>query len=289
MKQTLIDIPEMTLEWLVGGAAKLMWDFEPPEGYWGCFSGGKDSVVIKTLAERANVKVHWVYNVTTIDPPEIVRFIRDVHPDVEFLRPERNFFAVAEKRGFPTRRARWCCEEFKESKNPPGATLLTGIRAAESGRRARDWAEVKGNTRTGGRNVNPIFRWSDDDVWRFIHETDIPYCSLYDEGWKRLGCIGCPMSRDPFKQFERWPGFEKLWKRLFMRVWERRTGSIQRNGKIWFGDAYFRNWEEMWGWWVSRHSSLPAKLVPDKREIYETFQFEYDEDEACTGIAGLLS
>lgn len=61
--------------------------FEPPEGYYLCFSGGKDSVVIKALADMAGVKYDAHYNVTSVDPPELVRFIKDKHPDVDMDYP----------------------------------------------------------------------------------------------------------------------------------------------------------------------------------------------------------
>ena len=53
--------------------------FEPSEGYFLCFSGGKDSIVIKRLAELAGVKFDAHYSVTTVDPPELTHYIRDVH------------------------------------------------------------------------------------------------------------------------------------------------------------------------------------------------------------------
>ena len=43
-----------------------------PEGYYLCFSGGKDSQVIYELAKQAKVKFQAYYNVTTVDPPELV-------------------------------------------------------------------------------------------------------------------------------------------------------------------------------------------------------------------------
>lgn len=58
--------------------------FEPAEGYYLAFSGGKDSVVIKALADMAKVKYDAHYSVTTVDPPELVTFIRDIYPDVIF-------------------------------------------------------------------------------------------------------------------------------------------------------------------------------------------------------------
>ncbi|GAH28018.1 unnamed protein product, partial [marine sediment metagenome] len=55
--------------------------FEPPEGYYLAFSGGKDSIVIKELADMAGVSYDAHYNNTTIDPPELVYFIKDIYPD----------------------------------------------------------------------------------------------------------------------------------------------------------------------------------------------------------------
>ena len=47
-----------------------------PEGYYLCFSGGKDSQVIYALAKMAGVKFQAYYNITTVDQPELVHFIR---------------------------------------------------------------------------------------------------------------------------------------------------------------------------------------------------------------------
>lgn len=68
-------------------AIKRLQTFEPPEGYYLAFSGGKDSVVIKTLADIAGVKYDAHYNVTSVDPPELLQFIRKYHPDVKWEFP----------------------------------------------------------------------------------------------------------------------------------------------------------------------------------------------------------
>jgi len=230
--------------------------------YYGLFSGGKDSVALKEVARLAGADVEWHYNVTTIDPPELVRFIREYHPDVTWHRPKHgNFFRrAAEVKGFPTRRTRWCCDEYKESCNPPGRALLMGIRAEESGARAARWGFVTEHSRTKSPVVNPLIKWSSDDLWDFIRTQGVKYCSLYNEGFHRLGCIGCPMSRASGRrqQFDRWPKYEQKWRTVFRKVWERRTGTTQRDGQVWFGNRYFDDWEEMWGWWLSNRS-LPEK------------------------------
>jgi len=61
--------------------------FEPEEGYYLAFSGGKDSQCIYHLAVEAGVKFDAHYNLTTVDPPELVRFIKDNYHDVGINYP----------------------------------------------------------------------------------------------------------------------------------------------------------------------------------------------------------
>ena len=60
--------------------------YEPKEGYHLAFSGGKDSVTIKALADMAGVKYKAQYNVTSVDPPELVQFVKTFN-DVEIHIP----------------------------------------------------------------------------------------------------------------------------------------------------------------------------------------------------------
>jgi phosphoadenosine phosphosulfate reductase len=112
---------------------------EPPEGYFLGFSGGKDSTVLKHLAELSGVKFKAYYSATGIDPPEVVQFIKRHHPDVTFCRPRKSFYAFMQAHGMPLRTCRWCCKDLKST---PSNKIelkhrLMGIRAEESGRRAK--------------------------------------------------------------------------------------------------------------------------------------------------------
>lgn len=116
--------------------------FEPDDGYYLAFSGGKDSVVVKKLAEMSGVKFEAVYHVTSVDPPELVSFIKEKHPDVIMERPiDSNgrqitmWNLIANNSMPPTRRMRYCCEKLKEG-GGVGRFVLTGVRWAESSRRA---------------------------------------------------------------------------------------------------------------------------------------------------------
>lgn len=90
--------------------------------------------------------------------------------------------------------------------------------------------------------VNPIIDWEDDDVWEFIRENNLRYCSLYDEGFKRLGCIGCPLGgrNSQLKEFERWPKYKELYINAMDSV-------IKKDPER------YKNWKsgkDMFNWWI---------------------------------------
>lgn len=69
--------------------------------------------------------------------------------------------------------------------------------------------------------LNPIIEWSEEDVWEFLNKVvEVPHCELYDEGYTRIGCIGCPMAatKNQIKQFQRWPHVKEKWIRAIMDV-----------------------------------------------------------------------
>lgn len=220
--------------------------FEPPEGYYLAFSGGKDSCVIKQLAIESGVKFDAHYSVTTIDPPDLIYFIRKHHPDVAWERPKRPFLKEMIKRGFPMRHSRWCCTDYKEN-GGGGRLCIIGIRWAESNtRKNRKMVEhcLKDKTK---RFLHPIIDWSAEDVWNFIRDRQLPYCKLYDEGWKRIGCLFCPMQSNKFKQkeIERYPAFERAFRRAFCKLHENRKSRGMKSVDRW------ADGNEMFDWWLT--------------------------------------
>lgn len=261
--------------------------FEPPEGYYLAFSGGKDSQCVYHLCRLADVKFDAHYSVTGIDPPELIRFLRKNYPDVIW---EYNYWddgklehyykdgrpkvktmwsLIADHTIPPTRMARYCCSALKEV-GGSGRLVVTGVRWAESARRkalhgvadiqtesrklhaqAQDNPSYKMN-KSGGiifmddngetrrmveqcyvkrkTTINPIVDWTDDDVWEFLNDyVKVPHCELYDQGFTRLGCIGCPLQgRDGMQRdFERWPGYKKLYIMAFDRMIQNHPGEIK--------------------------------------------------------------
>lgn len=117
--------------------------YEPKEGYFLAFSGGKDSVVVKALLDMANVKYDAHYSITSVDPPELVRFVKsfkDVQMDAPTYPNGKRITMwnlIPKKKFPPTRIARYCCEVLKESSGK-GRVTVTGVRWAESPNRRKN-------------------------------------------------------------------------------------------------------------------------------------------------------
>ena len=88
--------------------------------------------------------------------------------------------------------------------------------------------------KTHTTTVNPIIDWTDGEVWEFLKEYNIPYCTLYDEGFKRLGCIGCPMGskEQREREFERYPKYKNLYMIAFQKMVENRGGVLNQSEQI---------------------------------------------------------
>lgn len=127
------------------------------------FSGGKDSQATYHIAKLAGVKFVARFSPTSVDPPEIIRFIRSEYPDVEFLKIHKSIFQAAVEQGtLPTMNIRWCCAEFKENANP-GTVNMVGVRKAESVRRKkRNEIEVSSHKFSGDLNSFDI--WSKEKI-----------------------------------------------------------------------------------------------------------------------------
>lgn len=253
-------------------------------------SGGKDSSVVKALAERAGIKYEVCHSHTTADAPETVMFVR-----AEFKRMEEKgvkcivsypyykgqrvtMWSLIPQKGFPPiRLQRYCCEVLKETAGD-GRYIATGVRWAESSRRKKTRGIYEANHKVAKRRIiltndnddrrqlfetcmarrtatcNPIIDWTDADVWDYIRSEHIPVNPLYQCGYNRVGCIGCPMAglRTRRKEFADYPKYRDAYIRAFdqmLRVWAAK-------GK----ETPWRTGVDVYHWWME-DGVLPRQMA----------------------------
>ena len=260
--------------------------FQPQdEPYYLCYSGGKDSDCVRILAELAGVNYDLVHNLTTVDAPETVQYVKSVGAQIQ--RPPKTMWQLIVEKGMPpTRLVRYCCSCLKEH-GGKGRVKITGVRRTESLSSAAnsDFIKIIGKPKTVQRTalelgaelavtskggvilngdnavnrqlveelykktsatISPIVDWTEEDVWEFLHYHGCDSNPLYQYGYKRIGCVGCPMASKSHRiaEFERYPIYRENYIRAFERMLER---GRER------GIVYRPNWqtaENVMDWWL---------------------------------------
>ena len=222
-----------------------------------CYSGGKDSDVILELAKMAGINYRAIYKCTTIDPPGTIKHCLD--NGVEIIRPKMSFFQLIENGGFPTRRARFCCEQLKEYKIMDKS--IQGIRRSESIKRAKNYKEPTicrfyGSKKNHVEVVLPILDFTDKDVEEFIKERRIKLHPLYynEDGSlnvkKRLGCMGCPLKSDNgLSDFKAHPKLVRAWLKAGKKWWDSHPNIASRKKfsdiyELFVSNIFFKSYEK---------------------------------------------
>ena len=184
---------------------------------------------------------------------------------------------IPQKKMPPTRVVRYCCSVLKET-GGKGRAIATGVRKSESRARSkRKFANNFSSARPGAidfddaaslfedpdkfaahddnflrscrikgkTSFQPILEWEAVDVMQFCHENGVELNPLYAEGFERVGCIGCPLAsrEEREREFERWPRYEKMYKRAFEKMLGERTWSRM--------DTAWTTPDEVFEWWMS--------------------------------------
>lgn len=261
---------------LIRKAERLALTMQPDMGFHVGFSGGKDSQVVLELVKMAGVKYRAVYNVTTNDPADNVRFIKQHYPDVEFSIPEKSYFQLIAQKGVPTMFNRWCCALFKETAGV-GYVVLTGVRKEESRKRAAyeevgKWSRLKDRKESvdldkmeanefrcvSGKDkfmIYPVLEWTEKDVWGFIALRGLPVNPCY-KTHKRVGCVFCPFARP--KDVRDYCKTHPQLKAAFIQAIERYVERGRDCQKL-------PSAEDVFDWWLS-HEALDT-YIAKKRQL----------------------
>lgn len=231
--------------------------------YYLAYSGGKDSDAILILAKLAGVRFEAVNNHTTVDAPETVHYIRSKKDVRIEYPERTMWQLIVDKGLPPTRLMRYCCSELKErggqgrrvvtgvrwaeslkrKNNTDVVSITSKIKSAQKiaeklgveydltdrgciilnadNDKSRDLVEdcyLQHKT-----VINPIVDWSDNDVWEFLHYYGCESNPLYQCGYNRIGCIGCPLisKNKRYKEFTRYPKYKLNYIKAFDRMLER--------------------------------------------------------------------
>ena len=276
-----------------------------PGGLMVCDSGGKDSDVIKELARLAGVRFEIAHSHTTADHPLTVRYVREeqarwralgvsytiIYPT--FKGKSTSMWALIPIKGAPMRQRRWCCDLLKETAGA-GRYTVTGVRWAESANRKQRRAtyelpsgkreRIKLNNdndlkrrmtefcmKRGKVVVNPIIDWQDADVWEFHDLYHLPHNPLYDLGYKRVGCIGCPMALN-LRELDDLPEYKALYIRSFQRYLDLHPEIAAR--------FHWQTGADMFRWWITRKGWEDSESGQLDIEEYLTGLVDGDDDEA---------
>lgn len=256
------------------------------------YSGGKDSDTVLRLAQIAKIPFEVQHSHTTADAPETVYHVRDKFRELELagIKCEIDYHTqpdgtrttmwnlIPRKIIPPTRLVRYCCDELKEG-GGKDRMITTGVRWDEStARKSRGALEIISKRRKksiflnndndedrrlfetctmkGKRVSNPIIDWETNDVMDFLTGEKVKLCSLYSEGWKRVGCIGCPMAgKHRYAEFARYPTYKKAYIRAFDKMMEmRRLRGMPR------GVEMDETGVDVFHWWME-DGILPGQTV----------------------------
>ena len=211
-----------------------------------CYSCGKDSEVILELAKMAGIDYRAIYKVTTIDPPGTIKHATE--KGVELVRPKETFFQLIRRKGLPSRKVRFCCQELKEYKILDYAVV--GIRAEESAKRKEIYKEPTQcriyQNKDEVEQYLPILNWTNQDVADFIEERGIKCHPLYyDENGRfdvtqRLGCMCCPLAskRKRIEEFRKCPIMVRQYIRNASYYFDNHYKNVNRQGRKLFDDVF---------------------------------------------------
>lgn len=198
-----------------------------------------------------------------------------------------SMWKLIEKEGMPpTRLQRYCCKFLKEA-TTPNRMIAVGVREDESyGRKGRDTFSVRAKRKEDAEYrstqhtyamfkldqldqdtyecqiikackanrdtiVNPIYKFTEQDVWDYANGRNIKMNPLYKKGYKRIGCIGCPLggAKNQQRDFINYPKYKDNYIKAFERMIKRKKErKLAKKQPLTDWDNY--TGEQIYNWWI---------------------------------------
>ncbi len=110
--------------------------------------------------------------------------------------------------------------------------------------------------------VNPILDWKDRDIWEFYNTECGERNPLYDMGYYRVGCIGCPMAGGKSREKE-FADFS-TYRRAYIRAFDKMLDAIHAKGNT----TIWKTGEDVFHWWMeSKNIDGQYSMILDGEEI----------------------
>ena len=107
-----------------------------------------------------------------------------------------------------------CCEMRKvfplQTELAKMDAWITAIRRDQTAERATARV-VEHDRKFGLIKINPLVRWTKEDVWAYLKTHDVPYNRLHDRGFPSIGCMPCTtaVQHGEDDRTGRWRGINK--------------------------------------------------------------------------------
>lgn len=186
-------------------------------------SFGKDSIVTSFLVKEQAPNMVNVWVVPPFLPDETIDFAKDVAKfwNLHLLKVESDLVDdedfmedVVRAQDWPNERPEQCCETFKVEPAQRAVKELkleawfSGLRSTESEKRSHYtafWEQGEENI----TKVHPIINWTEEEIWNFIRDLDLPQHPWYDDDYRSLGCAPCSAPGGEHERDGRWKDTQK--------------------------------------------------------------------------------
>jgi len=125
------------------------------------------------------------YEVCSPDPLELARLTSDKGPNLFYSSIEARKACCAVRKTQPLRKVLSTVEAW-----------IVGLRGGQAITRASlepiEWDHAHGIYR-----ISPLYNWTEDQVFSYIRQNDVPISALHERGFRSIGCAPCTRAIGP--------------------------------------------------------------------------------------------